>query len=84
VRCQPGEFLKKFDYKPIDGVRTFAGVLDVAFWNRYVADSAHGKKGDDTAKELPREEFSTKARIVAALKSNVVDATKALKENRLV
>jgi hypothetical protein len=55
----------KFDYRPVDGVRTFADVLrHLAFWNRYVADCARGKKGDDTANELPKEEFSTKNRIL--------------------
>src|SRR5215471_498164 len=40
----------KFNYRPVDGVRTFADVLrHVAFWNRYVAESAYGRKADDTA-----------------------------------
>ena len=69
-----------FDYKPVEGVRTFAEVLrHVAFWNRYVADSTLGKKGDDTASELPIDEFA-KARIVEALKSSVAGAAGALRE----
>jgi len=70
-----------FDYKPVEGVRTFAELLrHVAFWNRYLADSARGKKSDDTANELARDEFATKARIVDALKSSVADAAGALQE----
>src|SRR5262249_31293782 len=73
----------KFDYKVVDGVRTFADVLrHVAFWNHYVADSARGKKGDDSANELPKSEFSTKALIVDALKRSALDASIALKEHK--
>jgi uncharacterized damage-inducible protein DinB len=72
----------KFEYRPLDGVRTFANVLrHVAFWNRYVADSANGRKGDDTANELPRDEYPTKTQIVEALKRSAADAADALKGN---
>jgi uncharacterized damage-inducible protein DinB len=73
----------KYDYKVVDGVRTFADILrHVAFWNRYVADSARGKKGDDSANELPKGEFSTKAQIVGALKRSAADASDALKDHK--
>lgn len=72
----------KFEYRPVANVRTFADVLrHVAFWNRYVADSARGKKGDGTANELPRDGYSTKTRIVDALKRSAADAADALKGN---
>jgi uncharacterized damage-inducible protein DinB len=72
----------KFDYKPAEGVRTIAGVLrHVAFWNRYVSDSARGKKSDGTANELSKDKFSTKIQIVDVLKRSAADATQALKEN---
>ena len=72
----------KFEYMPVADVRTFADVLrHVAFWNRYVADSARGRKGDGTANELPRDEYSTKTRIVVALKRSAADAADALKGN---
>jgi uncharacterized damage-inducible protein DinB len=72
----------KFDYRPADGVRTLADVLrHVAFWNRYLADSARGKKGDDTTNELPKGEFSTKARMVDALRRSSEDASDALKRS---
>jgi uncharacterized damage-inducible protein DinB len=71
----------RFDYRPVDGVRTFADVLrHVAFWNQYVADSARGRKGDNTANELQKEGFSTKTRIVEALKQSAGDAADALSE----
>jgi uncharacterized damage-inducible protein DinB len=73
----------KFDYRPVDGVRTFADVLrHVAFWNRYVADCARGKKGDDTANELPKDEFPTKKRILNALKQSTAEATGALMDHK--
>ena len=72
----------QFDYRPIDDVRTFADVLrHVSFWNRYVTDSALGRKGDATTNELPKDEFSTKARIVDALNRSAKSAAGALKEN---
>ena len=72
----------KFDYRPAVNVRTFAEVLrHVAFWNRYVADSLRGRKGEDTANELPKDKFSTKAQIVDALKRSTADTTEALNEN---
>jgi DinB superfamily len=72
----------KFDYRPVQVVRTFADVLrHVAFWNQYVADSARGRKGDDTANELSRDGYSTKTRIVDALKRSAADAADALKGN---
>lgn len=61
----------KFEYRPAADVRTFADVLrHVGLWNRYVADSARGRKDGDTANELPRDGYSTKTRIVDALKGN--------------
>lgn len=72
----------KYDYRTVDGVRTFAEVLrHVAFWNRYVADSARGKKADDAANELPKSEFSTKAKIVTALQRTAEEAANALQES---
>lgn len=72
----------RYDYRAVDGVRTFAEVLrHVAFWNRYVADSARGGKADDAANELPKSEFSTKAKIVTALKGTAEEAANALQES---
>jgi hypothetical protein len=72
----------KFDYRPAEGIRTVGDVLrHAAFWNRYLSDSARGKKGDDTANEIPKDKFSTKMQIIDALKRSAADATEALKEN---
>jgi len=72
----------KFEYRPVADVRTFADVLrHVAFWNRYVADSARGRKGDGNANEIPRDRYSTKTRIVDALKRSAAEASDALKGN---
>jgi len=73
----------KFEYRPVDGVRSCADVLrHVAFWNVYVADRARGKKGEDTANELAKEGFSSKKQILNALKRSNMDALSALKEHR--
>ncbi|HKW87765.1 MAG TPA: DinB family protein [Candidatus Acidoferrales bacterium] len=71
-----------FDYRPVEGVRTFAETLrHVAFWNQYLAESARGGKADDTANELSRTEYSTKTRIVDVLTSTADDATRALNDH---
>ena len=71
----------KFDYRPVEGIRTFTEVFrHVAFWNRYVADRARGGKGDDTANELPKEKFRSKKQILDALKQSAADALSALRE----
>ena len=72
---------KKFNYTPMDGTRSIADVLrHVAFWNFYVADSARGKKADDSANELSKEKYASKTQIVDALKRSASDATAALEE----
>jgi uncharacterized damage-inducible protein DinB len=71
-----------FEYRPTESVRTFDEVLrHVAFWNCSIADLALGKKGDDTANELPKDGFSTNAQVVDALKKSVARALKALQKN---
>ena len=71
----------RFESRPANGVRTGGDVLrHLAFWNRYVADTARGKKADDSANELPKEDYPTKARVLAALEQSAADATAALRE----
>ena len=72
-----------FEYRPVEGVRTTAEVLrHVAFWNVHVADRASGRKGEETANELPKENFSSKKQIVDALKQSAADALSALKRHK--
>ena len=72
----------KYEYKPADGVRTFADVLrHVAFWNQFVAKAARGEKPDGRQNELPKAQFATKAAIVAALKASLTEATSELEKS---
>lgn len=71
----------KFDYKPVDGVRTVAEILrHAAFWNLYVADAVRGRKGNDTDNELSAEKFSTKKQIIDGLTTSASDVARALRE----
>jgi uncharacterized damage-inducible protein DinB len=71
----------KYDDAPAAGVRTFGDVLrHVAFWNQWVAKTARGEKPDGKPNELPKAEFATKAKVVAALKSSLAEAAEELKK----
>jgi hypothetical protein len=71
----------KYDYRPNPEVRTFADQLrHVAFWNQFVAKTLKGEKFDTKPNELSKTEYSTKASIVAALKSSVDETRAALKQ----
>jgi hypothetical protein len=71
----------KYDFKPVDGVRTFADVLrHVAFWNEWATKRARGEKPDGKPNELSKTEFDTKAKIVAALKHSVAGGAAELKK----
>ena len=72
----------KFNSSPVEGTRTVADVLrHVAFWNYYVAETARGRKGDDSANELPKEKFATKSQILDELNRSAGQATESLKKN---
>ncbi len=72
---------RDFESRPASSVRTVGDVLrHVAFWNRYVADSASGGQVDDTMNELPKAKYATKARILRELKASAAGATAALRE----
>ena len=78
-----GEFPEeKFDYRPVEGVRTFGETLrHVVFWNRYVADTLRGAKADDSANEVAAAEYPTKSRIVEALSQSSREVAAALRES---
>jgi len=70
----------KYDFKPAEGVRTFADQLrHVAFWNLYVAKTMKGEPIDPAINELSKTEYPTKASIVAVLKSSAADAAAQMK-----
>jgi uncharacterized damage-inducible protein DinB len=74
---------EKYEKAPVEGVRTFGGVLrHVAFWNQYLADAACGNKTDDAANELPKADYATKEQVVRALTKSTADALAALREHR--
>lgn len=73
----------RFEVAPVASMRTFEAVLrHVAFWNRYVADSARGAKTEEAANELPKNVYSTKAQVIAALVKSTEDAAAALRPHR--
>jgi uncharacterized damage-inducible protein DinB len=73
---------ERYEAAPVAGVRTFGGVLrHVAFWNQYAADTASGKRAGDSANELPRASYASKAQVIAALIKSSHDALAALREN---
>ena len=62
----------------VSGARPCGGVLrHVAYWNRYVADSLNGKKADDSANELRREEYPGKAQVLNELGNSSREITGA-------
>jgi hypothetical protein len=74
----------KYETAPVEGVRTFGGVLrHVAFWNEYLADAALGNKTDDAANELPKADYATKEQVIRALTKSTGDALAALRETDL-
>ena len=73
----------KYEFKPVAGVRSFGDqVRHVAFWNGFVAKNARGEKADGKLNELPKAEYPTKAKVVAALKSSLAEATALLKQGQ--
>lgn len=70
----------KYDFRPVDGVRTFGDVLrHVAFWNTWVSKTAKGEKADPSVNDLPAKEYPSKAAVVTVLKSSLAQATDSLK-----
>jgi uncharacterized damage-inducible protein DinB len=71
----------QLESRPIPGTRSPAEVLrHVAFWNRYVACTLRGQAADDSANELPREQFATKARILEVVDHSAKEVSMAIKD----
>lgn len=72
---------EEYERRPAENVRTFGDVLrHLAFWNQYVVDVLRNRKADDTANELPRAVYPSKARIIEALERTSREAAAALKD----
>jgi len=60
----------RFESELVSGTRSCGDVLrHVAYWNRYIADSLNGRKADDSANELLRDDYPDKARILKELEN---------------
>jgi uncharacterized damage-inducible protein DinB len=58
----------RFESELVSGARTCGDVLrHVAYWNRYIADSLNGRKADDNANELSRDDYPDRPPILAEL-----------------
>jgi uncharacterized damage-inducible protein DinB len=75
----------RYDFRPVDGVRTVADQLrHAAFWNEYARGKLRGESPDDAANELPASQFSTKPKIVDALRASVASVAKELRRRERV
>jgi uncharacterized damage-inducible protein DinB len=74
-----------YDYRPVAGVRTFADALrHTAFWSQCVAEKCHGREPDESANELPKTQYSTKRRILEALRQSNKDSVAALRKQAIL
>ncbi|HEY3455749.1 MAG TPA: DinB family protein [Bryobacteraceae bacterium] len=72
----------KYEYRPVDEVRTFADVLrHTAFWNQYVAERANGRESEESLNELPKARYSTKKQILDALRRSNKESVAALQKH---
>jgi len=53
----------------------------VAYWNRYIADSLNGRKADDSANELSRDDYPDKPRILAELEKTNPEIANGMSRN---
>jgi hypothetical protein len=69
----------KYDFRPVDGVRTFADQMrHVAFWHQFVAKTSRGEPIDAAINELSAKDYPDKASIVAVLRRSFAAATAEL------
>ena len=71
-----------FESELVNGTRTCGGVLrHVAYWNRYFADSLNGRKADDGANDLSRDDYPDKPRILAELEKTNREIANGMSRN---
>lgn len=73
---------EKFEYRPVEGARTFGGVLrHLAFWHQYVADSLNGSNVDESSNEVSSTDYATKPMILGVLDRSSGAAVAALRRH---
>jgi hypothetical protein len=72
----------RFESELVSGTRMCGDVLrHVAYWNRYIADSLNGRKADDSANELSRDDYPDKPRILAELEKTNREIANGISRN---
>jgi uncharacterized damage-inducible protein DinB len=72
----------RFESELVSGTRSCGDVLrHVAFWNRYIADSLNGRKAEDSANELSRDDYPDKAPILTELEKTNSQIAKGMSRN---
>ena len=72
----------RFESEQVSGTRSCGDLLrHVAYWNRYIADSLNGRKADDSANELSRDDYPDKAPILTDLEKTNSEIAKAMSRN---
>ena len=72
----------RFESELVSGTRSCGDVLrHVAFWNRYFADSLNGRRADDSANELSRDDYPHKAPILTELEKTNSAIAKGMSRN---
>ena len=72
----------KWEEANIPGIRSVGEVLrHVAYWNRYFADSMHGRKAHDSENELPRVDFATRTRLLPELERSSGEIAESIHKN---
>ena len=74
VRLAEEVSAEDFEFRPVPGVRSFGDQLrHVAFWNEYVHKTIKGEPANGDANELPRASYSTKPKVIKALRTSFDD-----------
>jgi len=72
----------RFESELVNGTRSCGDVLrHVAYWNRYIADSLNGRKADDGANELSRDDYPDTPRVLAELEKTNREIANGMSRN---